>query len=301
LLDHYIGAFVETNYDSTTNISRDLNIEASELFFVLNFNGWIIRKDDKWMLTKLGETKGGKCINNEKFGEYIGWPKNQCIEEIRILVADYRSKLLTATAIANKYQTSPQRINLILSEIGWIEQVISGWQITKLGKIAGGVQKEHSESGKSFVVWPQNIHENKAFIESLIQNNLIQEKVPDMKVDSFRTKFPANMRAQDGHFVRSKAELLIDNQLYQYGLVHAYERKLPIEEELYCDFYLPSKKVYIEYWGLENDTKYLERKKRKLEIYKREEVSLIEIHDADISNLDDMLPKHLLQFGIKVY
>lgn len=43
--------------------------------------------------------------------------------------------------------------------------------------------------------------------------------------------------------------------MYDYGLVHAYEKKVPIEEELYTDFYLPNGKVYIEYWGLENDPK----------------------------------------------
>ena len=56
--------------------------------------------------------------------------------------------------------------------------------------------------------------------------------------------------------------------MYDYGLVHAYEKKVPIEEELYTDFYLPNGKVYIEYWGLENDPKYAERKKKKIEIYK---------------------------------
>lgn len=45
-------------------------------------------------------------------------------------------------------------------------------------------------------------------------------------------------------------------------IVHAYERKLPIEEEVYCDFYLPNGKVYIEFWGLESDERYIQRKKR---------------------------------------
>ena len=36
--------------------------------------------------------------------------------------------------------------------------------------------------------------------------------------------------------VRSKAEQIIDNWLYHKGIVHAYERRVPIEEEVYCDF-----------------------------------------------------------------
>ncbi|MBK8822152.1 MAG: hypothetical protein IPN58_05960 [Anaerolineales bacterium] len=63
----------------------------------------------------------------------------------------------------------------------------------------------------------------------------------------FREKFTPTHRATDGHWVRSKAEMLIDNWLYMSGVVHGYERQLPVEEELYCDFYIPEGKVYIEY------------------------------------------------------
>ncbi len=95
--------------------------------------------------------------------------------------------------------------------------------------------------------------------------------------------------------------MLIDNWLYMSEIVHAYERKLPIEEDVYCDFYLPVGKVYIEYWGLEDDEKYLERKNEKLEIYKKYGFNLIELEDLDIQNLDDILPKKLLKFGIQAY
>ena len=101
--------------------------------------------------------------------------------------------------------------------------------------------------------------------------------------------------------MRSRAEVIIDDTLYDYGLVHAYEKKIPIEEEIYTDFYLPNGKVYIEFWGLENDPKYSERKKKKLEIYQKYDLKLIELTDNDILNLDDHLPKKLLKFGIKVY
>ena len=53
---------------------------------------------------------------------------------------------------------------------------------------------------------------------------------PDQK--DFREKFPAKYRATDGHLVRSRAEMLIDNWLYMSGIVHAVERKLPIEEDV---------------------------------------------------------------------
>lgn len=117
----------------------------------------------------------------------------------------------------------------------------------------------------------------------------------------FREKFEAKYRSADGHYVRSRAEMLIDNWLYMSEIVHAYERKLPIEEDVYSDFYLPVGKVYIEFWGLENDIKYLNRKREKLSIYEKYGFNLIELNDDDILNLDDILPKKLLEFGIQVY
>jgi len=115
----------------------------------------------------------------------------------------------------------------------------------------------------------------------------------------FRDKFRPEHRAQDGHYVRSKSELIIDNWLYVSKIVHAYERKLPIEEELYCDFYIPTGKVYIEYWGLQED-KYLTRKEKKLEIYKKYNLNLIQLVEKDVLNLEDTLPAKLLEFGIAI-
>ncbi len=74
--------------------------------------------------------------------------------------------------------------------------------------------------------------------------------------------------------VRSKAEMTIDDSLYLWGIPHAYEKKIPNTiENVYSDFHIPSgngrpRAVYIEYWGLENDEQYNNRKNKKIEIYK---------------------------------
>ena len=119
--------------------------------------------------------------------------------------------------------------------------------------------------------------------------------------DSFRDKFKATHRSTDGHMVRSKAEMLIDNWFYMAEIVHAYERKLPIEEEVHSDFYIPTGKVYIEYWGLETNSEYLSRKEKKKAIYEKYGVNLIELHDKEVQNLDDILPRLLLKHGVQSY
>jgi hypothetical protein len=88
--------------------------------------------------------------------------------------------------------------------------------------------------------------------------------------------------------------------LYDEGLVHAYERRLPIEAECYCDFYLPGGKgVYIEFRGRESDPKYRDRKAAKQAIYAKHRFQLIELGDAEIERLDEVLPRLLLAYGIK--
>ena len=296
-------------YISTSALANELDIKSSDLFDKLKTLGWVDKKNDKWVLTDFGKQKGGQTRTNPKFGEYVVWPENISIDNGQ---QKDKAKLINATAIGKHFDVSSQRLNLIFSELGWIEKDIAGWEITKLGKSLGGRQFEHETSGGTYVLWPDNILQNKNLtsIFKEVANIPVQPKpqtdkpTPNVKPatsDNFREKFPATLRTKDGHMVRSRAEVIIDNALYDYKLAHAYERKLPIEEDLYSDFFIPTENVYIEFWGMEDDPKYAERKKIKIEIYKKYDFKLIELNDCDISNLDDHLPKKLLKFGIKVY
>lgn len=292
-------------YISTSALANELDIKSADLFDKLKTLGWIERKNDKWVLTELGKQKGGQTRNNPKFGEFVVWPENISLDGGQ---QKEKPKLLNATAIGKHFDISSQRLNLIFSELGWIEKDIAGWQITKLGKGLGGRQFEHETSGGTYVLWPDSILTNKNLTSVFKEVTVIEQPLPQTTKeapkstsDNFREKFPATLRTKDGHMVRSRAEVIIDNALYDYKLAHAYERKLPIEEDLYSDFFIPTENVYIEFWGMEDDPKYAERKKVKMEIYRKYDFKLIELNDSDISNLDDHLPKKLLKYGIKVY
>ena len=43
----------------------------------------------------------------------------------------------------------------------------------------------------------------------------------------------------------------------QMALLMRHERKLPIEDDVYSDFYIKSGNVYIEFWGMESDENML--------------------------------------------
>jgi hypothetical protein len=304
------------DYISTTSLANELDKKPADLFDKLKTLGWIERKNDKWVLTDLGKQKGGQTRTNPKFGEFIVWPENISIDSGQQQQTG-KPKLLNATAIGKNFNISSQRLNLIFSELGWVEkalvgQEVNGWAVTKLGKSIGGRQFEHETSGGSYVLWPEAILQNKSLREvfsytqtekEITTPQTTQQHAPKQQPsDDYREKYEAKHRKLDGHYVRSRAEVIIDNLLYQYGLVHAYERKIIIgDEEVLSDFYLPAGKVYIEFWGMEGDAKYSERKKKKIEFYKKNDIPLIELNDNDILSLDDHLPRKLKDYGIKVY
>ena len=222
-------------------------------------------------------------------------------------------KILTSKAIGAEFDLSARNVNLILSDLGWIQEALKGWEITPQGKRMHAQQKEWSKTGALYVVWPTGILKNRELIRAIKEYTADEDEYihfddeddEPVKKDAsaelqFRNKFPATYRATDGHMVRSRAELLIDNWLYINDIMHAYEKKVPIEEDLYSDFYLKKGKVYIEYWGREGDPSYDRRKDIKISLYQKNGLNLIELSDEDISVLDDCLPKRLLKYRYKI-
>ncbi|SDK43212.1 hypothetical protein SAMN05421823_102719 [Catalinimonas alkaloidigena] len=284
---------------STSALAKTLDTVSRELFNTLFDQNFISRQGDQWVLTSKGEECGGEVVISDKYGQYIVWPPDFNPLQFSNTA---RQDLINATSVGKEFDLSSQRMNLVFAEIGWIAKGVKGWEITDLGKKVRGVQIEH-QSGGTFVMWPTDILSHKVLLRSVGN----AEQLPTeqgTELNDFRQKFPANLRAKDGHLVRSRAEVIIDNALYDYGIVHAYERRLPLEEDVYSDFYVPNQvnknPFYIEYWGLENDAKYQERKKVKQAVYAANNLNLIELDDRHIENLEDHLPKMLLKFGIRV-
>lgn len=293
---------------STSKLAVKLNIESKDLFKFLEDLWLIIKEWNSWKLTEKWKENNWVIINSPKFWNYIAWDNDfNPYEKFNISVNHY----LTSTELADYFSTSSRKINIIISELWFIEKNIKWWALTKMWKLLWWKELIHHTSGKVFIKWPDSIKENKLLLNEFnknnndsqnIENNENTEKQND-SIDEFRNKFPAKYRTKDWHNVRSRWEVIIDNTLYEYWLVHAYERKLPIDENVYSDFYLPARlwasAVYIEYWGME-DEKYKERKQLKKEIYKKYNLNLIELDNHHIDNLDDYLPKLLLDFWIKV-
>ncbi len=130
-------------------------------------------------------------------------------------------------------------------------------------------------------------------IKKLRELFLVAKELPSSELE-FRTKFPSDFRCEDGHYVKSKDEALICNWLFNRNVCHGYDRKIPRSDNLYCDFWIKTKKgsVYIEYWGM-SDRKYLDRKETKQRIYKEQNLQLVELNPNDLKVLDDIFPRKL--------
>ncbi len=282
---------------STSALAKLRNLAPKQLFDQLASAGYINRYQETWVLTDLGAKFGGEYLQHPKFGQFIVWPSQLLIDD------GLDTQLLSATQLGERLKLNAKKVNQLLSELGWIHRDEQGWQLTDAGASAGGKQKIDKASHQQFVLWHAAVVKHKRLRQSVTEflGQDASLHATDKSISSFRHKFEAKHRTLDGHYVRTIGELRIDNWLYMNGIAHAYARQLPIEEDVICDFYLPSGKVYLQYWGEAPPTDNAEQRQQLRELYQRHGFALIEIHKAEIETLDDLLPQRLRAFGIKAY
>ena len=205
-------------------------------------------------------------------------------------------EILTPTQIGDEFEKTAKEVNEALAKANFIIKCGNGWKLTELGKKNGGIQQNYK--GNLSVYWEEDALYDGSLEKALNPNK--KTKQENNNKTNFRDKFKAEYRTNHGHYVRSRAEVIISNWLFSECIAHAYEKRVPIEEDVYCDFYIPKGKIYIEFWGYEDDEKYLARKQKKRELYKKYNLNLIEIDNDKINNIDDFLPRELLKFGINL-
>ncbi|MGB1322428.1 MAG: glycerol kinase [Vibrio gallaecicus] len=283
---------------STSALAKLREVEPKALFADLRYAGYIVRHNDSWVLTERGESFGGSYVTHKKFGTFIVWPNNLLVDTV-----GSSGQTLTATQLGKAFSLSAKKINLLLNELGWINRGDDGWQVTPTGLKVGGEQREDKQSKSLFVVWHDTLTQNKRLRQTVVefQGQDAESHSTDVSFSNFRQKFEAKHRSLDGHYVRSKGELIIDNWLYMAGVVHAYDRPLPIQAETISDFYLPSGKVYLQYWGTDEGEVDPTKRQQISQIYQENGFHLIELFPDNIDNLDNVLPPLLKQYGIKAY
>ncbi len=187
---------------STSALAKMRKVEAKLLFADLKRAGYIVRQDEKWILTEEGAKFGGEYVDHPKFGQFIVWPTNLHIE-----LTSSSGKTLSATLLGEKLKLNAKRMNQLLSELGgWIAKSEEGWSVTEAGIRAGGQQRTDKETQNTFVVWHDVVLRNKRLKQSVIEflGQDAESHSTDKSYSSFRQKFEAKHRTLDGHYVRSK-------------------------------------------------------------------------------------------------
>ena len=105
-------------------------------------------------------------------------------------------------------------------------------------------------------------------------------------------------------YVKSAGEMRIANYLFKHQINYGYEE---LYEELYSynnyrpDFTIKlndGEKIYIEYFGLDNED-YNKQRKWKNNLHRKDGNKYIEIERASLDQIEEVLSKKLLELGIK--
>jgi predicted nuclease of restriction endonuclease-like RecB superfamily len=121
----------------------------------------------------------------------------------------------------------------------------------------------------------------------------IIDKIKKYRKNKFKPQLATTYKCLDGHLVRSKGELIIDNHLHRLGIDHEYEKTIRIKSKLLkYDWYLPGFQIYIEYWGYYGK-EYMKRKAEKLQLYHKGNLKLISIEDIMLKDIYFNLEREL--------
>jgi hypothetical protein len=291
----------DTEKISTSALAKKLDIPVQQLFATLKDYGWIQRHKDSWLLTGKGEFEGGGYVDSRRYGRYIVWPQE--LQNHRLIGAIESNQRITAATMQRYYpHLHARQINRALAELGLQTHSILGWELTERGKHLGGQQQESEDSGAFYVTWPHELVDH-----PVIHRELNKQAVGDASVaqtppedDLFATGDPGPSEGLDGHQLQTTLELHVCNWLYLAQLAHAYKRALPVETALYADFYLPGARIYIECWEEPESAERLAIKLKKQDIFEQQGLAVIDIKAGELEQLDEILGRALLKFGIRV-
>ena len=289
---------------STTALAKALQMSSRRLFKLLKDYEWIERADESWKLLAKGKEQGGEYRDSDSYGRYIVWPDSLCDHPLLQAAAD--ASQITASGIGDHFNRSARLTNRVLRELGWIRRTEQGWLLTEEGESLGATQLQ-TDQGRHYASWPHAVLSEPALVASFNSINLLRNHQPDREPDLFEEEHLTQLSGEtcysslDGHVLQTMAEAELCQWLYLLDLTHAYRRPLAGHDEYACDFYLPKYGVFIDIWYNTDPPGKLSQRLAKQEWCREQRITLIELTEADIVRLDEILPPKLEELGIHVY
>lgn len=235
--------------------------------------------------------------------------------------------VITATKLADHFSTelrakiTAQKVNRVLESLGWITRSpyeSGGWVSTKAGRRNGASDHEAS-SGVPFVKYDETVLKQRALLGALRElagpGPTQQAKAPEptapMETDGCHCSCgkcsilgkTQKYKTRDGHYVRSRGEVMICNFLYSTRVPHAYELEVHLggDKVMTPDFCCLTAKgnVYIEFWGMEGQPDYDKKMEYKKKLYEEFDLELIDVWPDNLDDLDAYLSRKLAQHGVR--
>ncbi|WP_439100471.1 hypothetical protein [Congregibacter sp.] len=308
---------------STSALAKRLKLPIQQLFVTLRDYGWIDRRDNGWALTAKGELQGGAYQESQRFGRYIVWPES--LMEHPMITAIESNQRITPGGMQRYYpHLGVRQINRNFAELGLLKLTRRGLELSTLGERFGGRQERDEDNGLLIISWPHEIVDNAVIHREL--NRLASDGValretdspaatreqsrqtaagsvaPDLFEDVESPKISADVSTAqrcglDGHGVDSLLQLRVCDWLYEAQYAHARNRRLPVEEPLTADFYVPALRLYIECWERDVPTQTLTRRLRTREVCRELDLAYQEIAAADIERVDDLLTRRVAELS----
>ena len=235
---------------------------------------------------------------------------------------------VTATGIATHFNeasqgsgVTAQKVNRVLESLGWITRspyATGGWNSTNAGR-RFGASDHTAPSGAPYVKFEAPVVHQAALVRAF--SELAPAQTTTAKANSQHAPVASSdckcfcgkcsiigksqkYKTRDGHYVRSRGEVMIDNYLYSARVPHAYELEVHLPESdkvMVPDFVVltPKGNVYVEFWGMEGQSDYDTNTDQKKKLYEEFDLELIDVWPANLDDLDAYLSRKLAQYGVR--
>ncbi|WOJ95815.1 hypothetical protein R0137_11230 [Congregibacter brevis] len=303
---------------STSALAKRLKLPIQQLFVTLRDYEWIQRQGKSWALTAKGELQGGAYQESQRFGRYIVWPES-LMEHPLVTAIESNQRIMPGGMQRYYPHLGVRQINRNFAELGLLKLTRRGLELTSLGERFGGRQERDEDNGLLLVSWPHEIVDDAVIHRELNRlagsgtttddpgsgsatSEAVEAPAPDtVAPDLFseanevslalESQSEAQRYALDGHAVDSLLQLRVCDWLYTAQFAHARNRRLPVEELLSADFYVPALGLYIECWERDVPTTTLTRRLRTREVCRELDLAYQEVTAADIDRVDELLTK----------
>lgn len=94
---------------------------------------------------------------------------------------------------------------------------------------------------------------------------------------------------KDGHTCDSINESYVDEWLFTHNIPHTPHTKYPVDRKFMCDFFLPTKGIWLEFLGIYSNKQYDSHYEEKLLYLKEHGIHPICLYPSDLNKLDRSL------------